>query len=176
MKTSIMIPALSPSRQDRFDASFKKASDTECWEWIAGKRPAGYGKFWIDGNFFGAHRVAFFINFGTIPDGFSVCHRCDNPACVNPQHLFAAPHEENMADMANKGRAIAPNKNLKIDCPDRIIKGEHHKSSKLSHQDVLKIRELRGKLKQKQIAEQFQIGIPQVCRIQKRQQWAHIQD
>jgi len=174
MASPKQVPKLSGKDLARFEASFIKASETECWEWIAGKRPAGYGKFWIRNNAFGAHRVAFSVNFGAVPDGYSVCHRCDNPGCVNHHHLFAATHAENMRDMAIKGRAINPRRDIFILNPESILRGERHGSSKLSALDVLEIRRLRGITPQKQIAERFKIAPGQVCRIQKRQQWAHI--
>jgi HNH endonuclease len=168
------VTSLSEKDRIRFESSFLKGGESECWEWTGGKRPAGYGKFHIRRRAFGAHRVSFALQFGDFPSEYSICHRCDNPGCVNPHHLFAATHAENMADMARKGRAKAPNKNYKITCPERIIKGEAHVASKLSESDVLEIRRLRGSVKQKQLAERFGIGIAQVCRIQKGQQWAHL--
>jgi hypothetical protein len=76
-----------------------------CWMWQGFLSEKGYGKF----NFFGknkrAHRIAFELEFGFIPEGLLICHICDNPACCNPWHLVAATAKQNTEDMIYKGRA-----------------------------------------------------------------------
>lgn len=64
----------------------------------------GYGKISFNGRPIGAHRMAWILTNGPIPDGASVCHRCDNPPCCNPEHLFLGTQDDNMADMNTKGR------------------------------------------------------------------------
>ena len=78
----------------------------DCWNWIGARHTAsGYGSFAVrKGDIRPAHRVSFELAYGPIPKGLSVLHRCDNPACVRPEHLFAGSQRENMLDMRAKGR------------------------------------------------------------------------
>lgn len=100
-----------------------------CWEWAGGKRSFGYGSIKWQGKFPGAHRVAWMLTNGDIPSGASVLHKCDNPPCVRPDHLFLGDHAENMKDMARKGRASKEG-----------FHGEEHPRAKLNWEKVKEIR------------------------------------
>lgn len=75
-----------------------------CWIWLGNVGPHGYGRVHISGRRVPAHRLAYEQAFGDIPNGLVVCHKCDTPSCVNPAHLFAATQQQNLMDMAAKGR------------------------------------------------------------------------
>lgn len=94
--------------------------DRGCWEWrgnmIRGTQPwpMHYGRVKIDKRTVTAHRVSWMVHFGDIPSGLNVCHKCDNPSCVNPGHLFLGTQSQNMRDMGDKGRGQA----RKERCPE----------------------------------------------------------
>lgn len=75
-----------------------------CWIWQGGKNKDGYGAATVNGKYINAHRLSFKLNIGEIPKGMFVCHTCDTPSCINPEHLFLGTHEDNMKDMKKKGR------------------------------------------------------------------------
>lgn len=79
-----------------------------CWEWTGAKKENGYGTLKWKQQMLYAHRVAFSLLHGEILPGYCVCHKCDNPACCNPYHLFQGTHADNIHDAMTKGRHVAP--------------------------------------------------------------------
>ncbi len=75
-----------------------------CWEWIGARCLTGHGKFWYNKRLGEAHRFSYEIHVGSIPKGMVICHKCDNPPCVNPEHLFLGTMKDNSQDMMAKGR------------------------------------------------------------------------
>ena len=103
---------------ERFWAKVNRMTGSSCWVWTGGTRGDGgqrYGKITVKGRAISAHRFSYELHNGTIPGtpgahGSCVCHRCDNPLCVNPAHLFLGSHLENMQDKKAKGRDTSANK------------------------------------------------------------------
>lgn len=91
--------------EDRFWAKVDRSDADGCWEWTAHRSPKGYGAFTITGQTpTRAHRYAYTITYGPIPDGLMVLHACDNPPCVRPDHLWLGTASDNMRDAYTKGR------------------------------------------------------------------------
>lgn len=94
---------------ERFWRKVNKSHPSGCWVWIGATDRKGYGVLSVDNRMVFAHRLAFELLNGPIPDGHNVLHRCDNPPCV--LHLFTGTQADNMADMAAKGRAASGGRN-----------------------------------------------------------------
>jgi hypothetical protein len=89
---------------DRFWSKVDKRHWKQCWEWRAARDSWGYGSFWIDGSSVMASRLSLVLSTGQNPPDKVACHKCDNPPCCNPHHLFWGTQSENMQDMIAKGR------------------------------------------------------------------------
>lgn len=129
-----------------------------CWEWQGGRTPKGYGQCSVGGGRTrGAHRVAFEVWNEEIAAGNVVCHRCDNPPCINPAHLFQGSHSDNFRDMQAKGR-------------DRYARGEKHGIAKLTDTDVDEIRALASSgSKYGDLASRFSVSSSNIGRIVRGQ-------
>lgn len=77
---------------------------SDCWIWSRGKTTGGYGSLRRENRHVLAHRLSYQTFNGKIPDGYHILHKCDNPSCVNPDHLFAGTNQDNILDSVNKGR------------------------------------------------------------------------
>jgi hypothetical protein len=154
--------------QKRFETKFMNTG--KCWEWIGSKFPNGYGQFHMSGRPYGAHRVAYLIYTGDIPDGLLVCHRCDNNSCVNPLHLFVGTAKDNMLDMMHKGRQGNRGWTFKLPGHSR---GENNQACKLTPDEVRAIRkDIRT---QGMVAQQYKISQTQVSHIKLLKSWRHLE-
>ena len=112
---------VSSPLEERFFSKVKIPEDrSQCWIWTASDDGKGYGIIWVSGRKKKATRVSWEIHNGKpFPEGMSACHSCDNPRCVNPNHIWPGLHQENMADASNKGRLSGkkgPQKNKATHC------------------------------------------------------------
>ena len=146
---------------ESFRAHYSPNEHGQCWEWQGALRDKGYGKLYIRRKAYSAHRVAWVIaNNAEIPEGMCVCHSCDNPACVNPDHLWIGTDADNLNDKVSKGRQA---------------RGIRVSGAKLNDSDVETIFVLReaGWL-HRQIAARFGVGTKHVADILARRNWAHV--
>lgn len=135
-----------------------------CWAWTASKTGNGYGGFYMDGKPRRAHRVAFEIAHGPIPDGLLVCHRCDVRTCVRDDHLFLGTNTDNMRDAQAKGRLVINH-----------VRGARHPETPFTESDVRAIRaaaasgrSLRG------LARERCVNRKAIQMMVKRKTWAHV--
>lgn len=127
------LPVLSQNDLNRFWSFVDIRTDDECWPWMGGRLPKGYGHFTFRRKAIKAHRLSYFINTGIDPNESIVCHKCDNPPCCNPGHLFAGTHKSNAEDRSAKGRSAFGDKNWTRKYPERIPKGNDHWMAKKPH-------------------------------------------
>lgn len=138
------------------------ATAVGCVEWQGAHSHKGYGEFWLDGSMRQAHRVAWEIEYGPIPEGMWVLHSCDNRGCVNPKHLFLGTHRDNMADMVAKGRGAG-------------ARGARNGNASLTEREVSAIRFLLGYGEsQRRVAQKFGVSQSLVGKIARREVWAHV--
>lgn len=149
------------SEESRFWSKVSRLGPDECWEWrasrIYGDMP--YGRFSRPGGkHVYAHRYSYELHHGPIPERQLVLHRCDNPGCVNPAHLFVGTHQDNVDDMESKGRA------------------HREWGNKLTEQNVIDIRNRYslGGIIMKDLAQEYGVSMVTIISIVKRRTWRHI--
>ncbi len=130
-------------------------TDGDCWRWTATHNSDGYGIIWLSGKYWLSHRFSYALHFGEIPVGMLVCHHCDTPDCVNPEHLFLGTQKDNMEDCEAKGRTR---------------RGETHPSAKLTVADVIAIREAIN-TSQRELAEEFGVARSTIGEIRTGVKW-----
>ncbi len=150
-------------RRERFTRDYIEQNsipvpDAGCWIWLRRCDPCGYGKAFLGKRAVGAHRASFMAFNGPIDGATHVLHKCDTPACVNPQHLFAGNHLANIQDKCRKGRA------------SRLI-GERHPNAKLTTADAAEI--YRSKESAAVLQRRYGVTRGVIWRIRAGKQWNH---
>ena len=146
----------------RFWNKVEVKNHDECWEWLGSCDAKGYGTFNANYHSIRAHRVSYMIKNGrhSIPEGMSICHRCDNRKCVNDKHLFLGTNYDNVQDRHKKGRSGS-------------AKGENHGGSKLKNEDVVYIRNSFAKKEKskKELAKMFNMSMSMIKGIIRGSYW-----
>ena len=139
---------------------FQKVDKTngECWIWTGARMGKGYGKIKFGNRIIGAHRLSYLLHKGIIPEKIDVCHKCDNPICVNPTHLFLGTRKDNVQDMIGKNREGW---------------GEKSGHNILTLDQVIGIRKeySSGKFTQRFIAKKYKVDYRIINDIVKRKTW-----
>lgn len=147
-------------------------NENDCWIWTGAKSGRGYGQIGVNRKIQGAHRVSYELFNGPIPENLLVCHSCDNPACVNPKHLFTGTHSDNLQDAIQKGRRKDLQQRTKGKRSFRDNRGVLNNRARLSEPQVLAIR--ADKRRVKDISADYQISESTVYLIRKQKRWQHI--
>lgn len=154
------------SDEDRFWNGVNKKSEDECWEWRQSTIGNPYGVIKYCKKDYSPSRVSWIIHFGAIPDGLYVCHKCDNPPCCNPKHLFLGTHQDNVDDREQKGRNKLP-----------YSKGEDHGMHKLTEQEVIQIRKdyVFRKSSYRKLSKVYKVSWEEIRKVIKRQTWSWLE-
>lgn len=132
-----------------------------CWVYTGTLNSNGYGRASYHGKKWGAHRLAHHLFVGLIPAEKFVCHHCDNPLCIRPEHLFLSNNKGNMKDMVSKGR-------------QNKAKGERHSQARLDKERVREIREAQGTVPRNELAIMYGVTPRTINMIQGRETWKHL--
>lgn len=152
--------------EQRFELYYEKGDGGDaCWEWKMRLNEWGYGQIWDDGKQRKAHRVAYELHNGEIPDDAYICHTCHNEACVNPDHLYAGDPQSNVDDAIERGTFMSTR-------PE----GSQVGTAKLTEDEV---REIKRKYKndeatQGELADEYDMGQTQISRIVRGERWAQV--
>ncbi len=164
---------LTTEQIERFWSYVARGGETDCWLWQRGRTRASYGMFHpVHGASLLTHRLSWALLRGPIPDGIEVCHDCpggDNPACVNPAHLWLGSHGDNMRDAFAKGRMVERDANA-------MCRGSRHGMSTLVEADIIAMRATyaAGGVSMRALARRFHVTQANVSCIIARKTWKHV--
>lgn len=160
------IPEISPEQLEQFKSLITRLPDNYCMPWHGAQTRRGYGVFHIRGRgVFRAHRIAYCLATGDKVGGICVLHRCDNPPCCNPEHLFKGTTADNVADKMKKGRHRG----------GRGPKGSRHGRAKLNEDAVVKIRQqFAAGATMNHLARTYGVSHPSIKRIVDGTGWTHV--
>lgn len=145
----------------RFLSNVDQLASDQCWNWRGIDNSNGYRRFSYKDQHRLAHRVAYEIFFGPIPEGMNVCHRCDNRKCVNPEHLWLGTQSDNLSDAVAKGRMRLPD-----------TSGARNGNTALTWEKVRAIREMHGRgIRKFHIAKLFGVSASTVGNITNHETW-----
>lgn len=178
-----------PPLPERFWSKVNR--DGDCWLWTSCRWPVGYGRFWMGRRFLPAHRIAWELTHGPVSDGLCVLHRCDNPPCVRPDHLFLGTKADNNRDRHNKGRDARGDQSGARLHPEKHARGDNHPmrknpeqrrwgtdnhAAKLTPADVFTIRRryAAGGITYKQLASEYGVSFGEIGHIISRKVWQHV--
>jgi HNH endonuclease len=165
----------------------KVARSESCWEWTGYLDRRGYGRIGTGGRgqvMLLAHRAAWLLHFGTIPDGLMVCHACDNPRCVRVEHLFLGTAKDNTTDARNKGRFLSEVRRMATQArsgdesyqrrdPSLIRRGENSATAKLTWDEVHEIRRIyaAGLSTETALGRRYGVKVTTISAIVRKQTW-----
>jgi len=161
-------------QDSRCQLAFMKRSKTRtCRIWQGATNEKGYGVLSVDGKTWKAHRYAWTLYRGPIPDGMCVLHKCDVRSCVRVRHLFLGTRADNNADMHAKGRGKSGPSSKEQTSYER---GENHHNAKLTEEGVRYIRSaVEGGKPMSEVARELGFGVPHISKIVNRQAWKHVE-
>lgn len=178
LKDSKPIPEFTATETSNFWAKVDKRGEDECWPWTGARDPRGYGRFciWRLRRTLLASRISYVLSTGEDPGLLNVLHRCDNPPCVNPFHLFPGTDRDNAMDASAKGRMKWKPDHATRKCPEITPHGENHYRAKLTSEDVTAIRALHaaGTFNQKELGGMFGVNGSNINMIVHRKKWRHL--
>ena len=150
------------SLKESLESGYAAVDIDECWEWTKSFSHFGYGQLWWIDRHILVHRASYISYVGEIPEGMCVLHKCDNPKCLNPNHLFLGSRLDNNQDRAKKRRSFD-------------IKGEGNPFSKLSDANVIDIKNrLRKKERSIDLASEYKVCVDTIYKIKAGINWSHI--
>lgn len=181
----------TPRDIERFWSKVDRSGGPDaCWMWTAARHEFGYGKIRVQRKDVGAHRVAWEITNGPVPEGMFVCHTCDNPPCCNPAHLWIGTSTENAADRHAKGRSYGGDRHWQRVHPELRLRGSHHWSHQhpsrvargeahgRAHLTADNVRAIRQRYAMgatlKGLAQDYGVTSQNIWNVVHRKTWAHV--